>query len=577
MTAERSRAAGHAERAVARLRHLLPRGGSLPLQEWQRRHKGITAVLWANVIAVPVYGLLAGHSSVIHDLDSGAALAVLATLSATPRLSRKLRTACACLGLMSAAALLIYEAGGLLEMHFYFFVLIIVLTLYEDWMPFLLAVAYVLIHHGVLGMLDPRAVFDRPEEWRNPWLWASIHAGFVAAAGIAALAAWRLNENVRLEMRATSDSLRRLASEHEHLLEATRKEANTDALTGLANRRALMRDLESRLATAGSGRPLILAMFDLNGFKQYNDTFGHPAGDALLVRVGDRLSRAVKGSGVAYRMGGDEFCVLASGDQRRGAAIARQAAAALNEKGEAFAIDSSYGVANLPGEASTASDALRLADQRMYELKAGRVSASRQTTDVLLKVLSERSPGICEHTSEVARLSSLLATRLKLPEAERKRIELAAELHDIGKVAIPEAILSKPGPLDEEEWGFIHRHTEIGERIVTAAPSLAYTAELIRAHHERYDGRGYPDRLNGEEIPLGASIIAVCDAFGAMTKQRPYSDAISVAEALAEIRRCSGSHFPPTVAEAFCELIAEPYSDSTSPSPARGPVAGSPR
>jgi len=108
--------------------------------------------------------------------------------------------------------------------------------------------------------------------------------------------------------------------------------------------------------------------------------------------------------------------------------------------------------------------------------------------------------------------------------------------------AIPEEILNKPGPLDEEEWEFIRRHTEIGERIITAAPSLAHTAELVRSHHERYDGNGYPDRLAGKDIPLGASIIAVCDAFGAMTKERPYSDAIAV-RALAELRRCSGSHF----------------------------------
>jgi HD-GYP domain-containing protein (c-di-GMP phosphodiesterase class II) len=139
-----------------------------------------------------------------------------------------------------------------------------------------------------------------------------------------------------------------------------------------------------------------------------------------------------------------------------------------------------------------------------------------------------------------------------------KRIELAGELHDIGKVAIPETILSKPGPLDQEEWEFIRRHTEIGERIVTAAPSLAHTGELIRSHHERYDGSGYPDRLAGEDIPFGASILAVCDAFGAMTKERPYSDAITIAEALSELRRCSGSHFHPRVVDAFCKLIEHP-------------------
>jgi diguanylate cyclase (GGDEF)-like protein len=364
-------------------------------------------------------------------------------------------------------------------------------------------------------------------------------------------------------------SLRRLARENELLLDASRKEANTDSLTSLPNRRALMRDLEAELAQASDAQPLILALFDLNGFKQYNDTFGHLAGDALLVRVGDRLRRMLASSAIAYRMGGDEFCVLAAADVSGGAAIARRAASALSEKGEAFKIDCAYGVANLPREASSASDALRLADQRMYERKAGRVSASRQSTDVLLKVLSERSPGLHEHISEVAQLATMVAESLGLPESEVKRIELAAELHDVGKAAIPDTILNKAGPLDAEEWEFVRRHTEIGERIVSAAPSLAHAAELVRCHHERFDGTGYPDHLAGEDIPFSASIIAVCDAFGAMTRDRPYSDAISVADAIAELRRCSGSQFHPRVVRAFCELIEHPgQAPRTAASPA---------
>jgi diguanylate cyclase (GGDEF)-like protein len=366
---------------------------------------------------------------------------------------------------------------------------------------------------------------------------------------------------------AMTDSLRRLAADNERLLADSQMEANTDALTGLPNRRALMHDLEAALAEATQEAPLILALYDLNGFKQYNDTFGHPAGDALLTRVGDRLQLALGGVATAYRMGGDEFCVLASVDLSGGAAIARRAARALEEKGEAFTIDCSYGVANLPAEAASSSDALRLADQRMYERKAERVSASRQTTDVLLKVLNERNPGLGDHINEVAQLSVAVAMHLGLGEAEAQCIGLAAELHDIGKVAIPETILDKPGPLDADEWEYIRRHTEIGERIVSAAPSLAHTAKLVRSHHERWDGTGYPDQLGGEETPFGAGIIAVCDAFGAMTKQRPYSDAITVAEALAELRRCSGSQFNPTVVCAFCELIEQPATGSSARTP----------
>jgi diguanylate cyclase (GGDEF)-like protein len=364
---------------------------------------------------------------------------------------------------------------------------------------------------------------------------------------------------------AMTESLRRLAGENEHLLAASREEANTDSLTGLPNRRALMRDLETELAQAGDKRELILVLFDLDGFKQYNDTFGHPAGDALLARFGDRLRRALEGAGTAYRMGGDEFCVLAPADERGGAALAARAAAVLSEKGEAFAIGCSYGVANLPREASTATEALSAADQRMYECKAGRASASRQSTDVLLEVLAEHAPDLKSHISDVAQLARMLAQSLELPEHDVKRIEVAAELHDIGKVAIPEAILNKAGRLDPEEWEFIRGHTLIGERIISAAPSLAGAAELVRSHHERYDGSGYPDRLAGEDIPFGAAVIAVCDAFSAMTMERPYSHAIPVADALAELRRCSGSQFHPRVVRAFCKLIEQPARDPILP------------
>jgi two-component system cell cycle response regulator len=143
------------------------------------------------------------------------------------------------------------------------------------------------------------------------------------------------------------------------------------------------------------------------------------------------------------------------------------------------------------------------------------------------------------------------------------RIQLAAQLHEIGRVAIPDAILEKAGSLNAEEREIVQCHTAIGERIIAAAPSLADVAALVRSHHERFDGSGYPDGLAGERIPIGACVIAVCDAFGAMMHQRPYSDAITVAEALAEARRCSGTQFHPRVVEVFCELIERHESAAT--------------
>jgi two-component system cell cycle response regulator len=179
-------------------------------------------------------------------------------------------------------------------------------------------------------------------------------------------------------------------------------------------------------------------------------------------------------------------------------------------------------------------------------------NAGRQSSDVLLKVLSERNADLGEHITGVAELAMRIARQLRLPAHEVERIGIAAELHDVGKAAIPDAILDKPGPLDEDEWTLMRQHTLIGERIMLAAPSLAAAAELVRSSHESFDGRGYPDGLVAQEIPLGARIIAVCDAFDAMTATRTYRAAMAPEEAYAELRRCSGSQFDPAVVDAFC-------------------------
>jgi HD-GYP domain-containing protein (c-di-GMP phosphodiesterase class II) len=199
---------------------------------------------------------------------------------------------------------------------------------------------------------------------------------------------------------------------------------------------------------------------------------------------------------------------------------------------------------------------LRVADQRMYEHKSsgGRVSATRQAADVLLQVLVEQDDRLADHGSDVARLAAETAERLGMSEYETRRVHLAAQLHDVGKSAIPDSILAKPGPLDDEEWAFMRRHTIIGERIVRAAPSISHTAPLIRSSHERMDGRGYPDGLRDEQIPLGARIIAVCDAFDAMTTERSYRSGVSVTDALAELRRCAGEQFDPRVVDVFTVL-----------------------
>jgi diguanylate cyclase (GGDEF)-like protein len=352
---------------------------------------------------------------------------------------------------------------------------------------------------------------------------------------------------------ATAD---RLARENERLLGASREEALTDALTGLPNRRALVNDLTVLFAPdRESSAPHLLGLFDLDGFKQYNDTFGHPAGDALLARLGRRLSDAMSGRATAYRMGGDEFCVLMPSGENDPFATADLAAKALSEASDGVVVECSYGTASIPAEAVTMEQALRLVDHRLYDRKTGRSSASRQSTDVLVQVLRERGADLHGHLTAVARLAATTARAMHLPHHEVKRIELAAELHDVGQTAIPDTILTKPGSLDDAEREIMHRHPQIGERIVRAAPSLARTADLVRASHERYDGRGYPDQIPGSAIPLGARIIGVCDAYARMVTEQPYARAISADEALDELRRGAGTQFDPAVVEIVCDIV----------------------
>ncbi len=336
------------------------------------------------------------------------------------------------------------------------------------------------------------------------------------------------------------------------MLRASREEAQTDALTGLGNRRALARVLERELPRATTAEPLVLVLFDLDGFKHYNDTFGHPAGDTLLVRLGGSLAAFLSGRGSAFRMGGDEFCALLEPHDQPAEPLIVGAAAALSERGEGFEIGCSYGAIELPLEAQDVAEALRIADQRMYAQKnAGRTSASRQSKDVLLRALAERNPFLRSHLGGVADLAESTALSLQLSHDLVEQVRHATELHDVGKVAVPDAILTKPGPLDEEEWTFIRRHTIIGERIIGAAPALTRVAALVRHSHERWDGRGYPDGLAGADIPLGARIVAVADAFDAMTSPRPYSRPRSPAAALDELARNAGTQFDPAVVEAF--------------------------
>ncbi len=341
--------------------------------------------------------------------------------------------------------------------------------------------------------------------------------------------------------------------------EALRQAALTDPLTRLGNRRQLSEDLARQLGATTAATPMLLMLFDLDGFKIYNDMFGHPAGDALLALIGTRLAAAVAPRGSAYRLGGDEFCVLMPADPDELPEAVAAAIDAFEERGETFRITTSCGTALVPHEATTADYALQLADKRMYGRKHRRRSGAReQAHDVLANIIKTRQPELSAHAAGVTALADPIGRRLGLDAEQLDELVRAAGLHDVGNVAIPEAILAKPGPLDADEWTLIRQHTVLGERILSAAPALRPVATIVRATHERWDGAGYPDGLRGEDIPLAARIIAVCEAYQAMITGYGDRPARSPEQARDELSRESGRQFDPAAVRAFIEELDRP-------------------
>jgi two-component system cell cycle response regulator len=408
---------------------------------------------------------------------------------------------------------------------------------------------------------------------REGWRMVAMPAVFAfAALGVILVHAFAPRQTLALALAVATLAavIVRMAvalTDHTRLLVASRREALTDALTGLGNRRSLMLELDAEVEAASEEDPRAVMLFDLDGFKQFNDWHGHPAGDALLRRLGERLAAAVGPNASAYRLGGDEFCVLAAGDETETRRVRSAAIDALADVDGGFEVGSSCGFVMVPRDAGAPASVLQLADERLYAEKARRrrFSVGHQATSALVQALQEREPDLGEHLHDVAELVRVTAVELGMDGETLEQAVRAAELHDVGKVAVPDSILRKPGPLSEAEWGFMREHTIVGDRILSAAPALEGVAKLVRASHERFDGCGYPDQLAGEQIPLGARIIAVCDAFHAMTSDRPYRPAVAVHAALEELSRCAGQQFDPAVVLAFTKVVGGLRAASAAP------------
>ncbi len=331
-----------------------------------------------------------------------------------------------------------------------------------------------------------------------------------------------------------------------------------DQVTGLYNRTFLEEEIR-RLDTERQ-LPLSMIMVDVNGLKMVNDALGHQEGDRLLRRVARLLRQSCRQEDIVARWGGDEFVVLLpltdSADAAQVCQRIREACEAAEEKPVRPSVALGYATKTDPEQ--ELSQILKEAEDGMYTNKMSAAQSSRSTIIASLqRTLEEKSHETREHAQKLKDLSVRLGKRLGISGNELEELALFAVLHDLGKVAIPEPVLDKRGSLTPDEWEVMRKHPEIGYRIAATSPELASVAEYILSHHERWDGAGYPRALKGEAIPLLARIVAVVDAYDAMTSDRPYRKGIGHAEALEEIRTCAGDQFDPKVVHAFLELFAE--------------------
>jgi len=366
--------------------------------------------------------------------------------------------------------------------------------------------------------------------------------------------------------------------------------ATRDDLTQLQNRRFFYQRFQEEMSRAEtSKRSLSIAMIDVDDLKLLNDEFGHQVGDIVLRQFARILNRQAGEDMVTARLGGDEFAVIMPNTDRRAAEQFswklwdEMAKAPIYESEHAsIYLGVSIGIGGFPWGGADLEEVIHWADTKLYANKLERkgfkkiqdAKADNRLASAVVEVLSTaldvRDRMTHRHARRVARMAVAVARDLGLSDDEVLEIEFAAALHDIGKIGVTDNILRKAAPLDEDEWKEMRRHSELGYQILRGIDFLKNAAEIVYAHHERYDGSGYPRGLAGEEIPLGSRLFAIVDAFDAMTSRRPYRAASSREHACEEIAQNSGSQFDPSLVDAFLKVIRrsseEEYNDWTEAS-----------
>jgi diguanylate cyclase (GGDEF)-like protein len=369
--------------------------------------------------------------------------------------------------------------------------------------------------------------------------------------------------------------------ENARLHEQVEQQAIADPLTGLYNHRHLHERLEQEIARAKrTGRSVAVLMLDIDNMKLINDTYGHQVGDEALRLLASALQSSCRSEDIPGRYGGDEFMViLPEADGAEAERIGERVQAGLADsyvEGESkdgcVPVRVSMGIACYPSDATVMHELVALADSALYRSKqrgGGRITTARGPVEELMpaessafsamqslvSALIQKEPSMRRHVGDVAKYSVLTAASLGLADKTQSMLRKAGWVHDVGKIAVPDPVLLKPGPLDEDEWKLIRQHVDFSVTILRGIRHLAHLVPTVAAHHEWFNGGGYPHGLKGRRIPLTARILSVADAYSAMTSDRPYRMAMGREEATRELRRGAGTQFDPKVVEAFVQVL----------------------
>jgi diguanylate cyclase (GGDEF)-like protein/putative nucleotidyltransferase with HDIG domain len=441
-----------------------------------------------------------------------------------------------------------------------------------------------LVQYGVnLILISAVVIADRGGNYltimRSNVAWTAVPFTLMSATGLILVVLWERTPALALALLGPLLAISLYQRSQHRALTAMRL-ALTDPLTGLGNHRHFQERLQRELSIAQEHDvPLTLCFIDVDDFKTVNDRFGHPTGDRVLSQIAGRLRQG----GESFRLGGDEFAVLLPRhDEAAAVAAAHSIVGRISalDLGEVDTLTVSAGVATFPEHGGERDELIRLADNALYwakehgknrvrvsradvvelsdlkRLAIGRDRAARfRAAASLARAVDTRDAYTGSHSQRVAQLAGRIAQQLGVEAEDVELTRLAASLHDLGKLAIPEEILRKPASLSEPERVILERHPQIGFRMLESL-GVDPVAEWVLHHHERWDGTGYPDKLAGEEIPLGARIIFVADAFDAMTSDRVYRRPLGHDDALAELERCAGTQFDPSIVRVFVESLA---------------------